>query len=159
MLQCLVHPDFNLTPDSISNCPELRNRFSEEVQFNQLGPTELAEILDHLVAELTSKPLTQKDVTLAIDESVKRSILSSNFDPQMGARPLERAVDKRLLEPVVDELACGGIVSGSAIRAVLRSNQITSCPRNGTFPLHRTRNFDCRGPLEAATMDRYFVGI
>ncbi len=103
--------------------PELVNRITEVVRFEALGPYELAMVLDQILGEKLAafKAAQQLDVT--VDESAKRLILSVEMDPQMGARPLERAVEQMLVQPLVDAIF-GGQVKPGPVTATARAGRI-----------------------------------
>lgn len=82
--------------------PELVNRITEAMQFLPLGRTELALILDQILAEKTAAFQSAQGITLTLEDEAKDFILSRDFDPRMGARPLERVVDQMVVQPLVD---------------------------------------------------------
>ncbi len=103
--------------------PELVNRITEVVRFEPLGPYELTLVLDQVLGEKLPafKAAQQLDVT--VDESAKRLILSVEMDPQMGARPLERAVEQMLVQPLVDAVFAGQVKPGP-VTATARAGRI-----------------------------------
>jgi ATP-dependent Clp protease ATP-binding subunit ClpC len=82
--------------------PELVNRLTEAVQFLPLGRMELALILDQILAEKTAAFQSAQGITVSLGDEAKDFILGRDFDPRMGARPLERAVDQLVVQPLVD---------------------------------------------------------
>jgi ATP-dependent Clp protease ATP-binding subunit ClpC len=103
--------------------PELVNRLTEVVKFAPLGTIELARILDRLLSEKTAVFQTAQGVNAVFDESVKKRILSTVFDRRMGARPLERAVQQTVVQPLVDAIFAGGISPGT-VRVTIRENNV-----------------------------------
>lgn len=92
--------------------PELVNRITEIVRFAPLERNELSEILDQLLAEKVEGFRAAHQITVSIDEFARDVILSSDLDPRMGARPLERAVDQLIVQPLVDAIFSRKIAQG-----------------------------------------------
>lgn len=103
--------------------PELVNRITEVVRFEPLGPYELELVLDQVLREklLAFRAAQQLEVT--VDNSAKQLLLSVEFDPQMGARPLERVVEQMLVQPLVDAVFAGQVKPG-AVAVTARSGRI-----------------------------------
>jgi len=84
--------------------PELVNRMTELVQFQPLGRAELTLILDQILAEKTAAFQSAQGIEVTLEDGARAVILDQNYDPRMGARPLERAVDQLVVQPLVDAL-------------------------------------------------------
>ena len=84
--------------------PELVNRMTELVQFQPLGRAELALILDQILAEKTAAFQSAQGIEVTLEDEARTVILEQNYDPRMGARPLERAVDQLVVQPLVDAI-------------------------------------------------------
>ena len=103
--------------------PELVNRLTKVVHFKPLGLETAREILGKLMEEF-NKRLTDRGVTVELDESVKELILAEGFSKEYGARNLERVVD-RLLGTLIAEALLGGKISeGQEIRLVANEDRI-----------------------------------
>jgi ATP-dependent Clp protease ATP-binding subunit ClpC len=100
--------------------PELVNRITDIVQFAPLGRTELAAILDQILEEKASGFLSSQRIEVVIDGSAKDLILREGFDPHLGARPLERAVDRLLVQPLVDALFSGRVKTSTTVYVVAK---------------------------------------
>ena len=92
--------------------PELVNRITEVVRFAPLERDQLCEILDQLVAEKVAGFQAAHQIKVTMDDSAREIILRSDLDPRMGARPLERAVDQLLVQPLVDAIFSGNLDNG-----------------------------------------------
>jgi ATP-dependent Clp protease ATP-binding subunit ClpC len=103
--------------------PELVNRITEVVAFKPLGFDELARILDLILMEKTEVFRKTHNITVNVDEKAKHMIIETGFDPQMGARPLERAIEQLIVQPLVDALFAGRIKPGEVL-ATARGDQI-----------------------------------
>ena len=103
--------------------PELINRISEIVRFQPLGRPELSRILEQILTAKIAGFRTAQQIMVQIDNSVKTFILDQDYDPGMGARPLERAVEKILVQPLVDAIFTGSIAAGE-VHAVLDQDTV-----------------------------------
>jgi ATP-dependent Clp protease ATP-binding subunit ClpC len=103
--------------------PELVNRITEVVRFAPLGPHEMKLILEQVLREKLAAFKAAQNLDVTVDESAKRLILAVRMDPQMGARPLERAVDSMLVQPLVDTLFAGQFKHGQ-VTATARAGRI-----------------------------------
>ncbi len=104
--------------------PELVNRITEVVRFEPLGMYELAQVLDQILREKLPVLKSAQQLDIIVDESAKQLILSVEIDPQMGARPLERTVERLLIQPLVDAIY-GGQIKPGTVTASARANRIT----------------------------------
>jgi ATP-dependent Clp protease ATP-binding subunit ClpC len=104
--------------------PELVNRITDVVVgFTPLKMDHLAAILEQILAEKAESFLNAQNIVLTVDDAVKLMILDSSYDARMGARPLERAVDEMIVQPLVDSIfACQ--VAGSHIQAIVENAQV-----------------------------------
>ena len=75
--------------------PEFLNRLDDIVLFRRLGFGELHEIIDSILAEVNGR-LKEQQITVIASDAAKSFILESGFDPDMGARPLRRWVEKHI---------------------------------------------------------------
>ena len=91
--------------------PELLNRFDETVVFQKLGRDEVAAILDLELAKLRTR-LSEKDMTLELDKKAVDFLCEKGSDDAMGARPLRRAVQHWVEDPLADMLLRETLVPG-----------------------------------------------
>ncbi len=103
--------------------PELVNRFTEVIRFAPLEKQALGQIFDQIVAEKLEELRKSPGISLRVDETVKEIILGTGFDPRTGARPLERAVEQRIVQPLVDALFAGRITHGE-VRVTVQDGAI-----------------------------------
>lgn len=89
--------------------PEFINRIDEIVSFNALGKEELQSIFE-IEFERIRKRIAAKGVELEIDDSAERLISENGYDPAFGARPLKRALQQMLLNPLAKYLIEGNEV-------------------------------------------------
>jgi ATP-dependent Clp protease ATP-binding subunit ClpB len=95
--------------------PEFLNRVDEVVIFDRLGQEELKKIVEIQLNRL-SKRLEQQKITLRLSDRAKAFIAREGFDPVYGARPLKRAIQKEILDPLSMEILEGTIREGQSIK-------------------------------------------
>jgi ATP-dependent Clp protease ATP-binding subunit ClpB len=103
--------------------PEFLNRVDDIIIFHGLDEKHLARIVDIQLQRL-EKRLTQQQLTLEVDRSAKQLIAKEGFDPQFGARPLKRAIQDRLLDPLATKLLLGEFKPGDRIKVVARDGAL-----------------------------------
>lgn len=81
---------------------ELVNRISDVIGFHPLGNEQMAKILDQIIAEKSRMFEAEKGLRIEVDQLARRILLDRGYSPDLGARPLERAVDEWVVQPLVD---------------------------------------------------------
>jgi ATP-dependent Clp protease ATP-binding subunit ClpB len=94
--------------------PEFLNRIDEIVLFKPLLKSELKNIID-IQLQRVGRMLTEKNMTLAIDDEAKDFLLQHGYDVTYGARPLKRTVQRYLINPLSSELLMNKFESGDTI--------------------------------------------
>jgi ATP-dependent Clp protease ATP-binding subunit ClpB len=95
--------------------PEFLNRVDEVIVFHALTDADLARIVDLLVADLARR-LAEHELTLELTPAAKALVAREGHDPQFGARPLKRAVQRLIENPLAKALLEGRFAAGSTIR-------------------------------------------
>ena len=95
--------------------PELLNRIDEVITFHQLGRTELRSIVDIQLRDLRDR-LAERGLKLELDDEAATALADVGFDPQFGARPLRRAIRKRIENPLASRMLAGEFHPGDTIR-------------------------------------------
>ena len=103
--------------------PEFLNRIDEVMVFHALTKDEIKEIVG-LMAQPVLKQLQEKGITLELTQAVKEFLAQEGFDPVFGARPLRRAVQRFVENPLSEELLKGNYKPGTVLRADLEDNAI-----------------------------------
>ena len=106
--------------------PELVNRLTKVVHFKPLGMEPAREILGNLLDDF-NKRLTDRGVTVDLDESALELILREGFSQEYGARNLERVMDRMLGTLIAEALLSGKTTTGRLIRLVATDGQIEIC--------------------------------
>jgi ATP-dependent Clp protease ATP-binding subunit ClpB len=104
--------------------PELRNRIDEILAFLPLSGEQIAKIARSQINELAERAL-RRGVALEVDEAVTQEVAAAGFDPELGARPLRRAVTEILETPLADLLISRNPAPGSRVRASIDPTGIT----------------------------------
>ena len=94
--------------------PEFLNRIDETVIFKSLGREEMVRIVDLLVAEVQER-LTDREITIELTQSAKEWIADKGYDPQFGARPLRRTVQRYIETPLARKVLAGEIGKGGSV--------------------------------------------
>jgi ATP-dependent Clp protease ATP-binding subunit ClpC len=94
--------------------PEFLNRFDEIVLFEPLGKEELFQVIDLIVKGINKTLETQK-VTVQLDDGSKQRLVDIGYDPQLGARPLRRAVQRSVESLIAKKLLSGQVQPGETI--------------------------------------------
>jgi ATP-dependent Clp protease ATP-binding subunit ClpA len=91
--------------------PEFRNRLDGTVKFVKLDKKNVLKIVDKVTKE-TNIMLKEKGVTLKLTTTAKHWVLDKGYDPNMGARPMQRVFDQDIKKPLSKELLFGKLVNG-----------------------------------------------
>ncbi len=96
--------------------PEFLNRVDEIVVFNPLDKAEMERILDIQIQRLQGV-LAGRALALSLTPSAKARLMEAGYDPQFGARPLKRAIQRLIQDPLALKLLEGAIPPGSSVEA------------------------------------------
>ena len=116
-----VNDDYDKLRDSLLEAakkafkPEFINRLDELIVFRKLGGEELRSIVRLELAKLTSR-LADQGRTLEVDDDVVDCLIASGANPELGARPLRRAIGTLIEDPLADEILRGTFAGRSRIR-------------------------------------------
>ena len=95
--------------------PELLNRIDEIVVFHSLGREELAHIVEIQIGRL-GKLLADKQLTLELTPHAREAVGAAGYDPVYGARPLKRALQRMVLDPLALKVLQGDFRPGDVVR-------------------------------------------
>ena len=101
--------------------PEFINRVDEIVIFNVLGRKEIAKIVELQVAEV-GKLLEDRKIEITLSDAAMDFLLAQGYDPQYGARPLKRTVQRRLQDPLAMRILDGDVLPGDRVRVDVDRN-------------------------------------
>ncbi len=103
--------------------PEFLNRLDDVIVFHSLSEEDLAVIVD-IQLQTLAKRLEQQKLTLQLTDAAKRLLGTEGFDPQFGARPLKRAIQEHILDPMAMRLLEGEIQPGAEIHIDAKDGQL-----------------------------------
>ena len=119
--------------------PELLNRIDEVIVFHKLTKDEIMEIVDLLLGRLREQ-MALHEATIDLTDEAKELLVDKGYDPTMGARPLRRAIQRYIEDPLADFVLGRELEPGSTI-LIARKNEdevdITVLP--GAPPLPEER--------------------
>ena len=111
--------------------PEFLNRLDDVIVFRQLTKPDLITILDLEVNKVMER-LKHKSITLVLDEKAKDFLVEKGFDPQYGARPMRRSVEKNLEDPLAEELLRGSLNPGDPVQVSASDGKLTFSQKAST---------------------------
>jgi ATP-dependent Clp protease ATP-binding subunit ClpC len=94
--------------------PEFLNRLDDMIVFHTLGRDDLAKIVELEVAKVVER-VRLKAIVVHLDASAVEFLIDKGYDPTYGARPMRRAVEKFLEDPLAEELLRGKVKSGDVL--------------------------------------------
>ena len=104
--------------------PEFVNRIDDIVVFHPLGTPQIRAIVDIQLGYLRAR-LLERDMGLELDDQARDLIGEAGFDPVYGARPLKRAIQQQIENPLAQRILKGEFVPGSRIKASVRDGALT----------------------------------
>jgi ATP-dependent Clp protease ATP-binding subunit ClpB len=96
--------------------PEFLNRVDDTLVFGSLSREHIGKIVNIQLARL-GRLLAERKLSLSLSERAKALLAEVGYDPQFGARPLKRAIQRLLQDPLAQKLLAGDFVENDAIRA------------------------------------------
>jgi len=103
--------------------PEFLNRVDDMVVFHPLNQEQIAEIVV-LQLEYLKQRLVERDIYLELSDAAVANLAEAGYDPVYGARPLKRAIQQRVENPLAQEILKGGVVPGESVKIDLEDGQI-----------------------------------
>lgn len=107
--------------------PEMLNRIDEIIFFEPLGDANLSTIVRIQMARF-AKLLAERELTLELSDRAVARVAEAGYDPIYGARPLKRALQKLVIDPLATELLAGKFGPGTKILADVDGSRITFTP-------------------------------
>jgi ATP-dependent Clp protease ATP-binding subunit ClpB len=113
--------------------PEFLNRVDETIIFDRLTESELTEIVDIQLKRVEAR-LAQQNLRLVLTDALKRAVAREGFDPVYGARPLKRAIQRLVLDPLSLELLEGHFEEGEVILADIEKGKVKFSKKAANVP-------------------------
>ncbi|MCD6169113.1 MAG: ATP-dependent Clp protease ATP-binding subunit [Candidatus Latescibacteria bacterium] len=95
--------------------PEFLNRIDEVIVFRPLGKQEVLKIIDIMLREVAEQ-VAGREIEISLTEEAKDLIAEKGYDPVFGARPLRRAIQRLLEDPLAEEILGGRLRQGADVR-------------------------------------------
>jgi ATP-dependent Clp protease ATP-binding subunit ClpC len=104
--------------------PEFLNRIDEVVVFHPLEKRHLIKIVDFLIEEVNQR-LADRGIQLEVTPEVKAWLTQEGYEPAYGARPMRRAIQKKIGDPLSEELIRGRFKDAKRIKVILKDDALT----------------------------------
>ena len=103
--------------------PEFLNRLDEILEFDSLSETQIAEIVKLQLKDF-AKRLAEQGFTLDVDDKALAQLAKDGYDPAFGARPVKRAIQRELENPIAKNIIAGKYLPGAVIKVTARNGVI-----------------------------------
>jgi ATP-dependent Clp protease ATP-binding subunit ClpC len=103
--------------------PEFLNRLDEITVFHSLTKENLLQIVD-LEVEKVKARLKAKEVEIILDTSAHEFVIEKGYDPNYGARPMRRAVERYLEDPLAEEILRGHVKAGAKVQVTAKDGKL-----------------------------------
>jgi ATP-dependent Clp protease ATP-binding subunit ClpC len=103
--------------------PEFLNRLDEIIVFHTLSKPDLLKIVD-LEVDKVKRRLKLKEIEIVLDEAAHEFVINKGYDPTYGARPMRRAVERYLEDPLAEELLRGGVKAGDVVEVTVAGDKL-----------------------------------
>ncbi|MCX6899704.1 MAG: ATP-dependent Clp protease ATP-binding subunit [Verrucomicrobia bacterium] len=104
--------------------PEFLNRLDDMIVFRSLTKADMAKIIEIEVEKVCAR-LKYKDIRIHLSDAAKSFLIEKGYDPALGARPLRRAVERYLEEPLAEELIRGGFKGNDVVEIAVGDGKLT----------------------------------
>ncbi len=103
--------------------PEFRNRLDATIGFDNLTPEIMSRVVDKFIMELEAQ-LSDRDVTIELDETAREWLAKKGYDKRFGARPLARVIQEQVKKPLAEELLFGKLSKGGSVLATIKDGKV-----------------------------------
>ena len=114
--------------------PEFLNRLDDIIVFRSLTKPDLIEILDLEIAKVVER-LKRKNLKIELDDKAKDFLVEKGYDPTYGARPMRRAVERFLEDPMAEEILRGNLHDNDPIKVSVGEGKLTFSQKAATDAL------------------------
>ena len=111
--------------------PEFINRLDDLIVFHPLAKPELFRIVDLEISKVVDR-IKAKEIAIELEESAKSFLAEKGYDPDYGARPMRRAVERYLEDPMAEELLRGNIKSGDTVKVSAADGKLVFATAEGS---------------------------
>jgi ATP-dependent Clp protease ATP-binding subunit ClpB len=110
--------------------PEFLNRIDDIVVFEQLSREEIAQIIDVQLEKLR-RNLAERGITIELDDKARELLIKEGYDPVYGARPLKRAIQTLIQNPLAVKLLTGDVATGQTVKVSAKDGEIIFAAADG----------------------------
>ena len=103
--------------------PEFVNRIDDLVVFHPLGREHIRKIVDIQLSYLQAR-LAERDIRIQLSDAARDKLADTGFDPVYGARPLKRAIQQHIENPLAQEILQGSFKSGDVITVGVTNDRL-----------------------------------
>lgn len=103
--------------------PEFINRLDEIIVFRSLEKEDLKDIIELMLNEVEAR-LGDKNITLHVTDAAKDFLIEKGYDPDYGARPLRRTIERRIEDALAESILHGKFAGGSAVHIAYRDGEL-----------------------------------
>ena len=116
--------------------PEFRNRLDGIMTFNKLGKESMVKVVNKFIDELKAQ-VKDKGVKIKLNKEATEWLIVKGFDPKMGARPLQRVIDKEIKRNLAKMMLFGALKNGGSANITVDGDQlmIVAVPKEPKVPL------------------------
>ena len=104
--------------------PEFRNRLDGIIKFGKLDQVTMIKVVKKFIDDLNAL-IKDKNVFVRPDADAVEYLIKKGFDPKMGARPLQRAIDDMIKKPLSKEILFGKLINGGVVEVVVENDQLS----------------------------------
>jgi ATP-dependent Clp protease ATP-binding subunit ClpB len=108
--------------------PEFLNRLDDIILFHRLKRIDMGKIVDiqlHRLARL----LEERKIEIDLDPSAREWLAEKGYDPQYGARPLKRVIQREVQDPLADKILAGEVPDGAKVKITGGTDKLLFLPR------------------------------
>ncbi|MFZ0436311.1 MAG: ATP-dependent Clp protease ATP-binding subunit [Chthoniobacterales bacterium] len=113
--------------------PEFLNRLDDIIVFHTLSKEMLTRIVDLEVSKVAAR-IKEKEIILTLDEAAREFLITKGYDPTYGARPMRRAVERYLEDPMAEEILRGSFKAGDQVQVTRDGEKLSFKVSGGTPP-------------------------
>ena len=95
--------------------PEFLNRLDDVIVFRKLTESEAEKIAEKLIASLSKRLFEQRGILLSVSAEALKALVREGYDSRYGARPLKRAIQKRIEDKLSEEILLGRITNAKKL--------------------------------------------
>jgi ATP-dependent Clp protease ATP-binding subunit ClpC len=113
--------------------PEFLNRLDDIIVFRTLGKPEIVQILDLEVAKVVER-IHRRNIQVVLEEKARDFLIEKGYDPQYGARPMRRAVERYLEDPLAEEILRGTLINTEPVTVTLEGDKLVFTQKKSNPP-------------------------